>query len=102
MLSELDSVPVPNDSGKKKGKTAKASDDAPQEVPVQEMTSIDDVQAAMDAPGVSKTRKQKLKQRLKQLQVFHKLLTISLHESSWLSFSSVSAEVRVEGFLMCT
>lgn len=75
MLAELESVPLPAGSGKKKGKDAKPFDDGPQEVPVQEMTSIDDVQAAMDAPGVSKTRKQKLKQRLKQLQVFCTPLT---------------------------
>jgi hypothetical protein len=39
------------------------------ERPVDELTTIEEVQAAMDDPGVSKTRKQKLKQRLKQLQV---------------------------------
>lgn len=66
-MAELESVPVPN--GSTKSKDVKVADEGPQEVPVQDMTSIDAVQAAMDTPGVSKTRKQKLKQRLKQLQV---------------------------------
>jgi hypothetical protein len=39
------------------------------ELPVDELTTVEQVQAALDAPGVSKTRKQKLKQRLKALQV---------------------------------
>jgi hypothetical protein len=38
------------------------------EKPLEEM-SLDEVQAAIDSPGTSKTRKQKLKQRLKTLQV---------------------------------
>lgn len=68
LLADLEASPAPNGSAKK-ASPAKAAAETPQEVPVQEMTSIEDVQAAMDAPGVSKTRKQKLKQRLKQLQV---------------------------------
>lgn len=61
------------------------------DMPVDELTTVEQVQAAMDQPDVSKTRKQKLKQRLKQLQVrpvqvTHKLkqvdgqTVLSLHE----------------------
>ena len=39
------------------------------ELPVDALTTVEQVQAALDDPGVSKTRKQKLKQRLKALQV---------------------------------
>jgi hypothetical protein len=39
------------------------------EAPVESLTTVEAVQVAMDAPGVSKTRMQKLKQRRKQLQV---------------------------------
>lgn len=39
------------------------------ELPVDALTTVEQVQTALDDPGVSKTRKQKLKQRLKALQV---------------------------------
>lgn len=38
------------------------------DVPVDTLSSIEEVQAALSNPAASKTRKQKLKQRLKQLQ----------------------------------
>jgi hypothetical protein len=59
LLAELESSKQPEGSAQ----------DAPREVAIGDMLSIEEVQAAIDAPGVSKTRKQKLKQRLKQLQV---------------------------------
>jgi hypothetical protein len=37
-------------------------------VPLEKLTTVEQVKAAMDAPGVSKTRKQKLKQKLNALQ----------------------------------
>jgi hypothetical protein len=42
---------------------------SPAEAPVDSLMAVEDVQAAIDAHGVSKTRMQKLKQRLKKLQV---------------------------------
>ena len=41
----------------------------PAEAPVDSLTTVEAVNEAMNAPGCSKTRKQKLKQRLKTLQV---------------------------------
>lgn len=41
----------------------------PATMPVDDLDTVEQVEAAMNAPGVSKTRKQKLKQRLKALQV---------------------------------
>lgn len=41
------------------------------DVPVESLSTAEEVQAALDDPQVSKTRKQKLKQRLKQLQACH-------------------------------
>jgi hypothetical protein len=37
-------------------------------VQLEKLTTVEQVKAAMDAPGVSKTRKQKLKQKLNALQ----------------------------------
>lgn len=41
----------------------------PATTPVDDLDTVEQVESAMNAPGVSKTRKQKLKQRLKALQV---------------------------------
>jgi hypothetical protein len=69
------------------------------------MTSIEEVQAAMDAPGVSKTRKQKLKQRLKKLQVLINFLltgtTTNLMDSySYLGTSSSPKNLYLGFFLV--
>lgn len=45
------------------------SDRDPASLPVEDLTTVQEVEAAMNAPAVSKTRKQKLKQRLRALQV---------------------------------
>jgi hypothetical protein len=38
-------------------------------IPMENLTTVDQIQSAMDAPGVSKTRKQKLKQKLNAMKV---------------------------------
>lgn len=49
------------------------------DVPVDSLLTVEEVQAALDDPKISKTRKQKLKQRLKQLEACHVHLFLPQH-----------------------
>jgi hypothetical protein len=82
-----------------KADAAAAAD--PAEAPLESLTTVEAVQAAMDAPGVSKTRKQKLKQRLKQLQVCQTSRAHALGEVTAITALTPSSRLVMRICLIC-